>query len=57
MSMQGHNSMGMTIYGGSAVVAKNATTKDFLALRIMGNVQNLHVALVSRKSLAPEART
>ena len=56
MSMQGHNSMEMAIYGGSAVVAKNATTKNFLALRIMGNVQNLHVALVSRKTLAPEAR-
>ena len=56
MSMQGHNSMEMAIYGGSAVVAKNATTKNFLALRIMGNVQSLHIALASRKTLAPEAR-
>lgn len=56
MSQQGHYRMEMAIYDGSAVVAKNATTKNFLALRIMGNVQNLHVASASRKTLALEAR-
>jgi hypothetical protein len=41
---------------GLAVVAKNATTKNFLALRIIWNVQNLHVALASLKALALGAR-
>jgi hypothetical protein len=55
MSQQGHYRVEMAIYDGAAVVAKNATTKNFLALRIMGNVQNLHVAAAARKTLTPEA--
>lgn len=54
MSQQWRYSVELAVHNGSPVVAKSATTKNFLAVQISDNVQNLHIA-ASRTSFTLEA--
>ena len=56
MSQQWRFRIELVIRDDSAVVVNSATTKRFLAVRVMGNVQDLHVASAFRKTLLLEAR-